>query len=234
MRLPYLFGYEDGVYLSGPMLQGTQWFNLYLNPLGFTFSECRLGRDEVCAALRSSSPAMLGIRVSPERKHAVVYTGQRNREYRFLNNKRKDSSEPETLHLTETDLLARLDEIAVVGILRHADKIQVDYRPYLESSVSVLRDLQDKIHRFSMEEQSPISLRKAVNRLFRPILLDGITMLELLDETGLAAQLRTVQKQFLSIVREDCPVVLSEKLDMIIFDNAVKQYERLIMEQMER
>ena len=37
MRLPYLFTYEDGIYMAGPMLQSADWFNLYLNPVGFHF-----------------------------------------------------------------------------------------------------------------------------------------------------------------------------------------------------
>ncbi len=35
MKLPYLFAYENGVYMAGPMLQSAAWFNLYLNPIGF-------------------------------------------------------------------------------------------------------------------------------------------------------------------------------------------------------
>ena len=30
MDLPFLFDCEDGCYVSGPMLQGEKWFNLYL------------------------------------------------------------------------------------------------------------------------------------------------------------------------------------------------------------
>ena len=35
MKLPFLFAYADGAYLSGPMLQSAGWFDLYLNPLGY-------------------------------------------------------------------------------------------------------------------------------------------------------------------------------------------------------
>ena len=100
MGLPYLFAREGRRYLSGPMLQGAEWFDLYLHPIGFTFIEHRLERAEVCSFLKDHPPAMLGLRVTPESKHAVVYTGGGGGEYCFINNKRQDSTEPETLRLT--------------------------------------------------------------------------------------------------------------------------------------
>ena len=75
MDLPYLFAYEDGQYLSGPMLQGAKWFNLYLRPIGFTFHENQLGREEAGPYLLAHPPAMLGLRVTPKSKHAVICTG---------------------------------------------------------------------------------------------------------------------------------------------------------------
>lgn len=88
IELPYLFAREGRRYLSGPMLQGAEWFDLYLHPIGFTFIERRLERAEVCSFLKDHPPAMLGLRVTPESKHAVVYTGGRGGEYCFINNKR--------------------------------------------------------------------------------------------------------------------------------------------------
>ena len=49
MRLPYLFTYEDGIYMAGPMLQSADWFNLYLNPVGFHMIETAVSAEaELC------------------------------------------------------------------------------------------------------------------------------------------------------------------------------------------
>lgn len=232
MGLPYLFAYEDGQYLSGPMLQGAKWFNLYLNPLGLTLSERSLSREEVCPYLQANPPAMLGLRVSPESKHAVIYTGQKDGLYQFLNNKRQNSPEPETLSLTESDLLSRLDEQAVVGALERTAPTPVNYRPYLEKSVLVLQDLEREINAFCTQEQFPDSLRGSMNNLFRPILLDGMTMLELLEETEIAEPLRIIRTQLLSAIRADHPVVLHQALDMPQLNAAIVQYQKLITERM--
>jgi len=231
MQLPYLFSFQDGCYLSGPMLQGAQWFDLYLNPLGFDFSECRLGREEVCAQLQTGCPAMLGLRVSTERKHAVVFTGLENNKFQFINNKWRNSPEPETLSLTEEELLARLDGSAVIGRLENSAPTSVDFRPYLEESARVLQSLQKKLNDFCAQEQSVSSLRAAMNNLFRSLLLDGVTMLELLGET--AEPLKEIQTQFLRAVRENRPAVLAEVLDMPRLNVAVDEYGKLIVKHME-
>ena len=232
MRLPYLFHYENGSYISGPMLQGEEWFSLYLKPIGFKLAERRLSREEACAVLRKGPPAMLGLWVSPKSKHAVICTGWRDGEYHFLNNKRQDSPEPETLCLTKADLMERLDGQVVTGTLERTAKTSVDYRSYLEKSVLVFRSLREKIIAFCAEERSAAALRAAMNELFRPILLDGVTMLELLEKLGTAEPLKVAQAQFLRIIKEARPAVLAEELDMGRLCAAMAQYEDLIIKQM--
>lgn len=231
MGLPYLFACEDGQYLSGPMLQGARWFNLYLHPLGFTFTERRMKREDVCSCLRAHHPAMLGLHVTPESKHAVIYTGGGKEEYRFLNNKHESSPEPADLRLSEIELLSRLDELVTVGILERAQPVPVELRPCLEGSLTTLHDLREEITAFCSWKQPAAALREARDTLFRPILLDGVTMLELLGEEQTATPLRTVRAQFLRIIRENRPAVLAEELDMRLLCAAMIQYEELILKQ---
>jgi len=229
MQLPYLFAFQDGCYLSGPMLQGAKWFNLYLKPLGFAFSEYRCGRQEVCAYLQARCPAMLGLRVSPERKHAVIFTGLENNKFQFINNKWQNSPEPETLSLTEKDLLAGLDNSVIIGHLEYAVPASVDFRPRLEDSFRTLRKLKMEINAFCAQEQTADSLRAARNDLFRPLLLDGVTMLELLGEP--AEPLKEIQTQFLCAVRESRPAVLAEVMDLPRLNAAIDEYGKLIVRQ---
>lgn len=233
MRLPYLFAYEDGTYLSGPMLQGAEWFRLYLDPIGFALLERRLDREDAAAYLRDVSPAMLGLRVSPESKHAVIYTGWKNGRYQFLNNKRQDSPEPDMLNLTEEELLCRLDEEVVIGTLERTAPASVNYRPYLEKSVLVLRELKREINAFCAQEQSPDSLREAMNALFRPVLLDGVTMLELLEEADIVSALKEARSSFLDVIRAGRPSLLAKELNMPQLNAAMDWYEKLIIMRME-
>lgn len=224
MELPYLFAREGRRYLSGPMLQGAEWFDLYLHPIGFTFIERRLERAEVCSFLKDHPPAMLGLHVTPESKHAVVYTGGGGGEYCFINNKRQDSTEPETLRLTETALLSRLDKTVVVGMLENIEPLPSALHDRLAVSPGVLLALQSEINDFCTQQQTPAAQAAALNDLFRPLLLDGVTMLELLEDTEPAASLRTVRAQLLPLIRAGRPAVLSESIDLSLLNASILAY----------
>lgn len=228
IELPYLFAREGRRYLSGPMLQGAEWFDLYLHPIGFTFIERRLERAEVCSFLKDHPPAMLGLHVTPESKHAVVYTGGGGGEYCFINNKRQDSTEPETLRLTETALLSRLDKTVVVGMLEKIGPRSSALHDRLAGSPGVLLALQSEINDFCTQQQTPAAQAAALNDLFRPLLLDGVTMLELLENTEPAASLRTVRAQLLPLIRAGRPAVLSESIDLSLLNTSIRAYHSRI------
>ncbi len=228
IELPYLFAREGRRYLSGPMLQGAEWFDLYLHPIGFTFIERRLEREEVCSFLKDHPPAMLGLHVTPESKHAVVYTGGGGGEYCFINNKRQDSTEPETLRLTETALLSRLDKTVVVGMLEKIGPRPSALHDRLTGSPGVLLALQSEINDFCTQQQTPAAQAAALNDLFRPLLLDGVTMLELLENTEPAASLRTVRAQLLPLIRAGRPTVLSESIDLSLLNASIRAYHSRI------
>lgn len=228
MHLPYLFAREGGQYLSGPMLQGAKWFNLYLHPIGFTLTERQLGREEVCSYLQAHPPAMLGLRVTPSSKHAVIYTAYRDGQYHFINNKHQASTEPETLRLSEPDLKARLDEVVTIGILEKAPPTPIDFAPYLERSQIILRSLQEEINAFCARSQPPAAQREALDTLFRPILLDGVTMLDLLEEADLSAALKTIRTQLLPIVKDGRPAALEREIDLPLLNASISSYMDII------
>ena len=63
MKLSYLFAYDDGAYVSGPMLQKAEWFNIYLNKIGFTLVEKKISADKVVDYLKNQKTAMLGVKM---------------------------------------------------------------------------------------------------------------------------------------------------------------------------
>ena len=141
MGLPYLFAREDGRYLAGPMLQGKRWFDLFLLPRGFIMEERTVRREDAESALTASGPAMLGLRVRPGEKHAVIYEGRRAGCLRFLNNKRRDSEEPDYLDLSPQELAERLDGSVVIGTVAPIAPEPVDRRPLLSASLGTLEQI---------------------------------------------------------------------------------------------
>jgi len=228
MGLPYFLRYEEasGAYVNGPMLQSAEWFNLYLKPRGFRYVERFVEKQEAVKQLCAGS--MLGLQVTPNSKHAVIFHGKENESYKFLNNKREDSEEPDCLLLTGEECVERLPEQVVVGWLEVCEPEQADIKPYLEEALKNWEKLRAKLHAFVCEVQSPQSLKESMNRLFRPLLLDGLSMAKLLKEKELEECLAGLQKQFLDIVRSNEPVKLSEKLDCEKMNWAIDKFVSLI------
>ena len=231
MGLPFLFSFTDGAYCSGPMLQTAEWFNLYLRPRGFCMTETKLLREDVPEFLEGIPSAMLGIWKPSGGKHAVVYTGKREERWSFINNRRQESSEPETMSLSREELVQRLDSAVAVARLQRAFPLEVDLQPYFKNSLSVLRRLKRDIISFSTREQAPRDLRAARESLFRAILLDGITMLELIGETGLRKRLQSIQKDFLDTLRENQPLILADRISVNDLSEAIDAYATLISHQ---
>lgn len=228
MGLPHFLRYDEetGVYLNGPMLQTEEWFNLYLKPRGFRYIERFMEKQETVEQLCSGS--MLGLQVTPRSKHAVVFLGKENGAYKFLNNKREDSEEPEYLLLSEAEFLERLPEQVVVGHLESYDSETVDVKPYLEEALRNWENLRVELQTFVCEVQSPKTMKEAMNRLFRPLLLDGISMAKLLKENELEECLTRLQKQFLAMVQKNETVKPSEQLDSEKIDRVIDEFMSLI------
>lgn len=155
MGLPYLFSCEDGVYFAGPMLQTAEWFNLYLNPRGFRMSEVVIDRGEICAFLQDVKCAMIGIEVSEGNKHAVVFSGAEGERYRFINNKWEQADEPDTLLLSEGELLGRPDETVAAATLQKTEASDVDMKRHLEKSAEVLTRMKRDLDSFCSTVRQP-------------------------------------------------------------------------------
>ena len=229
IKLPWLFAKEDGAYCSGPMLQGAKWFNLWLLPRGYRMVEKMVEREALCEYLRSHKPAMLGIQ-TPQGKHAVVFT-EYDGAYRFLNPTREHSGARTELSLSEEALLSSVDQETMVGYVVSAEPKPRDLTPYLRDSLSVIRENCAAIEAFAAEQHVPEDYLPAMNSLFRPLLLDGITMLELAGETALAREFTVLQQQFLSFVRGPKEEPLCRMLSLDRLHDLAEQYARLIGQQ---
>ena len=228
MYLPYFlsFDVESGYYQAGPMLQSADWFDLYLLPRGFRYVETRFPKEQLCDYLNGAS--MLGLRVSEGAKHAVVFLKKSGEIYRFLNNRRENSLEPEMLELTGDELRERTDETVVVGHLENCKAQSVDFRPVMEKSVCLWKQLRTELHLFCGQPQSSEDLFASMNRLFRPLLLDGLSMMQLLGQVELTAMLQLLQGQYLNGLKQRKELCLAAYMDMDMLDKAIDRMIDLI------
>lgn len=216
------------VFTAGLSLQDKNWFDLFLNPRGFSYQEEFWTREKVQSRLCPGM--MIGIFVEPGRKHAVVCAKAEEDRFEFLNNKWEQMQEPEILVFSPEELLARLPEDVAVGWVQPGERINLDLRPVYGESLRVWEFYREKIRDFSKQLQSAQELRRRMNSLFRPLLLDGLTMAQLRKDHELAEILTVLQGQYLSVLRLGQPAVLSESMDMCLLEKAfdrITEYVRV-------
>lgn len=230
MKLPFLFSYCDGVYLSGPMLQTAQWFDLYLNPLGYALEEKILPAEKLADYLKKQRTAMLGIKMDNAGKHAVVYTGVDSEHFVFLNNKWETEEAPIEIRLTTDELMQRTDAEVAVATLRQINPTNVDLAERIATSIPILKANFADIVELCDIEETVGTLRSKLNTLFRPLFLDGITMLSLIGETDLAAEFADRQAELLTALRHAPTdrIMLKDYISIDKFRVSVEKYIELI------
>ena len=229
IKLPWLFSKEDGAYISGPMLQGTKWFNLWLLPRGYRMCEEMVEQEQLCSYLRAHKPAMLGIQ-TPYGKHAVVFA-EYDGKYHFMNPTHESSGERTELSFSEEELLDSVDQETMVGMVIPAEAAPQLLTPYLKDSISVIRENCAAIEDFAAEKHDPNAYFPMMNSMFRPLLLDGITMLELAGETDLAQKFTALQQQFMAFMRGTREEALRETLSIGSLHDLTERYAHLIERQ---
>ena len=233
IKLPWLFAKEDGAYRSGPMLQGAAWFDLWLAPRGWRMEETALDGERLCPYLQAHPSTMLGLR-TPYGKHAVVFREYDGASYRFFNPTHEGSGEAAELVLSEAELLASVDRTVVTGRVRSAAPEVRSLAPLLKRSVEVLRQNCAEIEAFAEARQSPEACLAAMDRLFRALFLDGITMLELADERGLADGFAALQRDLMTFLRGPRTQPMRETVSMEALRSLTEQFIRSIEKQMEK
>lgn len=234
MKLPYLFAYKNGAYMAGPMLQSAEWFNLFLHPLGFDMVECEIPAIELPKYLKQQKTAMLGLQVSNNDKHAVVYIGTQDSKLVFLNNKWEHDPAPAQLILSDAELSDRIKSSAVVATLVRIDPRKIDLHRYMSQSIPTIQRNLAEIKALCFSPKTVGELRSVLNSLFRPLFLDSITMLKLLGENDLAEKLSNVQQKFLNALRQnsDTAVVLKDHIPINVLEEVANGYVTLIAKEM--
>lgn len=232
MKLPFFVEKNEEGFSAGPMLQTKKWFDLYLNPQGIEIIEDWVNKSEMFEFLKSQDKCMLGIAMRNGRfnHHAVVYTGMRNKKAIFINNKHEGGVEPGEIEFTREELINRLRDKTVVASLRSCDKKDHNIRPLLELSIENLNSLQDEFINFCSAPRTNAEILEKEFGLFRPILLDGSSMMKLLGQNRIFEDMCALQKVFVSIAFKEKTdnVLLKEHFDMDLFESIVDRWRTLI------
>lgn len=236
MKLPYMLDKTEEGYAAGPMLQQKRWFDIYLNPHGYEIVEDWIDKKDVFDFLKSKKEAMLGIRMENGRHHyhAVVFIGMEYEKAIFINNKHEGGVDPDIVSFTNEELENLLRDKVVIGSLRPCDITKIDKKPLLEQSISNLTDYQKDFFEFCSVPHSNKEIIEKEYGLFRPLLLDGPSMMELIKKDEMLADMKMLQKAFVQVAfkekREN--VILSDYLDMSMVYKIGESWKKLVREEL--
>lgn len=236
MKLPYLFVYDDGAYVSGPMLQKAEWFDIYLNSIGFQLIEKKISADKVADYLKEQKTAMLGIKMGNAGKHAIVYKRMEADELIFINNKWENEEVPSEIKFAEEELREKIEAEVIVAILQTIKATRVSLIDKLEESLVVLQANVSEIIELCNKEVTVEYLQSKLNTLFRPLFLDGITMLDLIGEKELSEAFKGMQGNLLRALRQDKnqSVRLGEYISADKLQVLAQRYAELIRRKLEK
>lgn len=234
LSIPYLFQYrlQENRYVAGPMIQSYPWFNYFLNSLGFDLVEEWFTPEGVMANLNEGNKRyMFSLKINPNSnlRHAVLFEGKENESYRFLNPKRKDSIEPDYYVFNEEEVIEKLIPNVLMGYLVKIEKpIPFDLSNDLKSSLQNLDNYQEILFEFCSKEQDVSALIEARDTLFAPLMLDVLSMMEIIGEKDLANDIKTIRTNYMKLMKENRALLLAEELPMEDLKGIISRYKNII------
>lgn len=72
LYLPWIFLKNQDSFISGSMIQGAYYFNLYLYKFGYSLYEQTSEKNELINIIKTRENVMFGIRLENGQKHAVI------------------------------------------------------------------------------------------------------------------------------------------------------------------
>ena len=121
-----------------------------------------------------------------------------------------------------------LDEQTAMAVLRPAEIQQTSFGPLFNQSRMLLEDLKRDIADFCQQKQTHESLLSAMNPLFRAVLLDGVTMLELIDQRKLTEKLLRVRESLMPLLKMKQAFIPEKHLRFSELMEAIDEYTELI------
>lgn len=231
MKLAYLFYYdsENNEYLSGAMLQGKRWFNLFLNRHSLEFKENSYSKNEAINYINASTrKLMIGLNLKTG-KHAMVYCPSNTKKYKFFNPHYEKDGSADFFVLSVTELPDLLDDVVTVGYINHDPNIEPpELEPYEYSSGYLDKYLVDIID-FCSVEHTLAEILEVMESLFAGLLLSPIPLLEFEKEDELVGSLKMLQSNFINALRQTSKTIkLKDYLNPLELNKCVRKYKELV------
>ena len=232
MKVPFIFKFDERWerYISGPMLQEEKYFNYYLQKWSLKLIENEVPKENAVSFLNSlKQKAILGLNISEGYKHAVIYYENKNKEYIFLNNRRRNTNEPKYYKYNSDELKGKLDETVVISYLdKSPEYFKFDIEKEIKDSVTYLERYRKEVENFCQKEQSVSLLKYAMSTFFRALFLDVYSMMEIIGETKIIEQISKVRSEYLQAMKLNKSLNLSAYISLDELNSIINQYKEIV------
>lgn len=206
-ELPYMLRFysSQNSFLAGPMLQGSEWFDLYLRPRGLRFVERSFSAENAVKFLADSDTRiMLGVDTGNGERQALVLDGLRGGRFHFISNKWKDSDGSERYMLTPAELYDRLpEEDNVLGWVEQSTRVSVDFLEKMYVTLENIQIYRSGLREFCSVPRDRLALQWAMQPLFRALFSDILCMMEMVGETRIVLMIRVLQKSLAAALNSE-------------------------------
>ncbi|MCL2065376.1 MAG: hypothetical protein FWG98_13540 [Candidatus Cloacimonetes bacterium] len=216
--IPYCFYYDGEEYFAGSMLQSKYWFDLFLKPKGFEIEEYRFSKLELIGFLEPNVNVMMGIKTihRTESKHAVIYKGFEQGKYKFLNMRHETEQVPDFDALTQQELMEACHDETFCSIIVPADdKVSIDMS-LASQSYKNYEIYYNEMKVFLSKTPTFNDLSSMKHRLFTPLMLDILSMLQIADETEIYDVLYALRVDYMDMLKKENTDGLTKFRDSIL------------------
>ena len=147
-----------------------------------------------------------------------------------MNNKHEGGSDPDEFKFTANELEERVRDKTVVATITPTEVRMVDFTALLEQSLKNLDNLQRDMDDFCAVPHSNQEILEKEFGLFRPLLLDGPSMMKIIGQDAVLEDMKTLQKVFVQIALKEKRdnVVLADCFDMELLRSICERWKELI------
>ena len=134
------------------------------------------------------------------------------------------------INLSKEDLLSRVDGEIVVGEIKQTQKMTNDLESVYRASLVNLEQYEKDILDFIDEDNDKEEYQKKLDVFFRPLLLDALSMMVLINNDEIAKTMKEAQTLLLDFIRDKA------KLNVLLFREKIctiiTKYKEIIKKQL--
>jgi hypothetical protein len=164
--------------------------------------------------------------------HYTVFINSDGNNYRFLNSKYADSTEPDFLVFSQGELLSRLEPPCVIGTLRRTKPTVLNIISELRGTLLVLDHYQDHIQRYWTSTQSTPLNSYQLHWVFEPFLEDLPAVLMLVGHEDLSQRMRAKNVKIRKLLTEERSFSLSGSISLDRCLTLIEDYRKLVRERL--